>query len=343
MTDSYDSDLVGDDQALCWLKYRGKPIPVILKMEDIDAPRAKQLLEKRYGKQRPKSQATIKRMTEAMNHNEWVEALCTPLFLDMNGELLDGQHRLTALAQTDQTIRFMVASGLPSDVFTYIDQNRTRSLKDALFIDGVINYVQVSPTIKLLHKLASATHMNVNPRHEVAVRLVHDYPDIITSVQYADKIHKEVNLPVPVIAVLYFLYNRHWPDKGHEFFELLAKPGKDEWIAAKTSHPITKLRKRLREDYEGGGRTTHGTKRVWQPNRIYANLDGTARWERADDVQMWFVQQAFRAYLDNKVHITWEPFFDRADAENLAKTIKDIRNLARHVVHIRYTFTDAQF
>lgn len=54
------------------------------------------------------------------------------------GELLDGQHRLTAIAQMPKSfsVQMMVTSGLPSETFEAIDQGLKRTHGDVLRIDA---------------------------------------------------------------------------------------------------------------------------------------------------------------------------------------------------------------
>ena len=49
------------------------------------------------------------------------------------GELIDGQHRLTAIVQTGQTYQCIVVRGVADEAFPTIDEGITRTVKDYLF------------------------------------------------------------------------------------------------------------------------------------------------------------------------------------------------------------------
>lgn len=59
-----------------------------------------------------------------------------------SGKLLDGHHRLRALAISESPQRFVVVRGIEDEYFAYMDIGRPRTIGDMLTIDGV-----ASPTI----------------------------------------------------------------------------------------------------------------------------------------------------------------------------------------------------
>lgn len=56
--------------------------------------------------------------------------------LDANGGILDGQHRLTAIANSGKTVQSYITYNLPPDTFDVIDRGKTRSFGDALEAGG---------------------------------------------------------------------------------------------------------------------------------------------------------------------------------------------------------------
>ena len=338
------------------LLYRKQAIPVTISMEWIDEERAQELLKHQYGKQRSKYKANIDRFVDAMNADEWVEALCFPLFLDVDGELLDGQHRLTALVRTGSAMNFLVISGLPKDAFTYIDQNKTRTLVDALSIDGVTNYKLMAPTLKLLYKLYSGVYHA--PRHEVLLRLVRDYAPLVKAVKFALANTKKMFLPVREGATLYFLYEEYIkslntkyaqiqqdqsydidPNIVHEFFEELAYPGGDKAIKLNEKHPINKLRTRLIYDWQDGTSPIKGMSKSGAQNRLMHKTNGTTVVVDAAWVRMWWVHQAFMQYVNGATTLTWEPnFIEDETAVNWSISIAHLRKIARTVLTVRDTY-----
>lgn len=62
-----------------------------------------------------------------------------PIKFGESGRLIDGQHRLMALAlqEDDAKVEFLVVCGLPDDTQRTMDQGRGRSLSDVLTLDGL--------------------------------------------------------------------------------------------------------------------------------------------------------------------------------------------------------------
>ena len=103
----------------------------------IDPPMAKRVLE-RNTRNRPVSELHIGRLRQEMLSGRW-RYNGEAIKWSVNNELLDGQHRLLALASLDDSISlpFLVVRGLPTDTQDTMDQGRTRSAGDQLSIDGL--------------------------------------------------------------------------------------------------------------------------------------------------------------------------------------------------------------
>lgn len=72
---------------------------------------------------------------EDMRSGQWT--VCTaPIAFYEDGELADGQHRLFAIVESEQTQRFVILRGLPRDAGLNIDTGATRSLIDNARISG---------------------------------------------------------------------------------------------------------------------------------------------------------------------------------------------------------------
>jgi hypothetical protein len=60
----------------------------------------------------------------------WNEDNETPLKFDVDGRLIDGQHRLWAVVLADRPIRFHIHWGVPTDVYRVTDINKPRRVQD---------------------------------------------------------------------------------------------------------------------------------------------------------------------------------------------------------------------
>jgi hypothetical protein len=67
-----------------------------------------------------------------------------PIRLDTYGRLMDGQHRLQAIIDTNSSFEFVVISGLEPETFKVMDTGRGRTASDVFSISGVQNYAVAS-------------------------------------------------------------------------------------------------------------------------------------------------------------------------------------------------------
>jgi hypothetical protein len=67
-----------------------------------------------------------------------------------SGQLLDGQHRLTAIVNTGISVPMLVASGLPDEVFKVLDSGASRSASDVLSIEKVPYAHVVASAVRLI-------------------------------------------------------------------------------------------------------------------------------------------------------------------------------------------------
>jgi hypothetical protein len=66
-----------------------------------------------------------------------------------SGQLLDGQHRLTAIVNTGISVPMLVASGLPEASFAVLDTGSARTAADVLSIEKVPNAAAAAAGIRL--------------------------------------------------------------------------------------------------------------------------------------------------------------------------------------------------
>lgn len=83
---------------------------------------------------RPRRPGTVKKYAMTMASGKWMltpEGIC----FDTTGRLLNGQHRLAAIAQSGAEVEAIVFRGVSADVFKAFDRGLNRSHGDALSID----------------------------------------------------------------------------------------------------------------------------------------------------------------------------------------------------------------
>ena len=142
---------------------------------------------------------------------------------DTKGKLIDGQHRLSAIIESQTSFKMKIVTGLDPNIRNSVDTGLKRTLGDMLKMDGVENATMVSGAVakmvvfdkfgrfdtRLSRKLHSADYK----------KAFKDYPEILICSQ---KLR-----PSPIfrrrsqILALYVLCYRSAPRKADEFFRKL--------------------------------------------------------------------------------------------------------------------------
>jgi hypothetical protein len=72
-----------------------------------------------------------------------------PLCFDDKGALLNGKHRLTALAGQDKSFGFLVVDNTPRWMFRFFDTGAPRTLNDVFYISGQMTKAQTGSSMRL--------------------------------------------------------------------------------------------------------------------------------------------------------------------------------------------------
>ena len=91
----------------------------------------------------------VDRYAEQIKDGEWMVAPDAIAF-DYNGKLINGQHRLKAVAQAGESARFVVAYGLSPDAFKISDVGIRRTGGDVLRIEGFKNPEELAAATRLM-------------------------------------------------------------------------------------------------------------------------------------------------------------------------------------------------
>lgn len=111
-------------------------------------PELAELWLERNTRNRKISPQSVDRYARNMTHDHWAFTGDSVKFSNA-GELLDGQHRLTAVARVGVTVPLLVVSGLPTESQAFMDDGRKRNAGDVLAIRRVTNYVAVAALARL--------------------------------------------------------------------------------------------------------------------------------------------------------------------------------------------------
>lgn len=149
------------------------------------------------------------------------------IVFDWNGLLLDGQHRLWAAFDHQQTFTSLVVRGVDPTAFKTIDSGLKRSAGDVLGKAGIAYGPLVAATIRLVHTIEqssdklSAVYQRIT--NAETAELVATYPGVVEAAQVvgANKKLRSLCSPAAMAGLVYYA-TEDSPDAMKEFTEALA-------------------------------------------------------------------------------------------------------------------------
>lgn len=148
-----------------------------------------------------------------MASGNWVEDGQAIKF-SSEGVLLDGQHRLAAIAQSGISIRMLVVRNLSIATQETMDTGAKRTLADVLKLRGEKNYVGLSSALfrvnqweKGLRK-AVASGNDVRPTHRQLLQTLDEHPELRHSVEVAIKTRVQIPISVAPLSLCHWLFNQ---------------------------------------------------------------------------------------------------------------------------------------
>lgn len=215
----------------------------------IDPAMAQAMLEHNT-KNRRISAVAVERYRRDMESGRWIYA-GDPIRFSDDGTLLDGQHRLMALAALgdDQGISlpFLIIRGLPSESQMVMDQGRKRTAAQQLSLAGVKEYSTVAAGVKihLIRQSGLLFRDNKLAQTEISTAAIEQW--VRNNSHVIDGLHEmfaDIRANDAAPSVAYAAAIAFWavsPELCREFFRLLR-------AGAGQGHPINSLDKRLQRD-----------------------------------------------------------------------------------------------
>lgn len=169
-----------------------------------------------YRKLRPKHADNLAR---DMSSNNW-NFDGSPIRIDVNGNLLDGQHRLTAVKKSGIRLLFLFVTGLPVSVYSTIDTVLARRFADALRKDkynnvtgrgALVNILDRWLTHKPLDLAYKLTHTELYAIHDKHVN------GIDRAMELTVGIAKKTPMQTSLIAFSWWILLQIDEEKAHNF------------------------------------------------------------------------------------------------------------------------------
>ncbi len=188
-------------------------------IENIDSAKAGRMLATNTNN-RPVNRANLAKIASAMRLGHW-EFNGDPIRISDTGDLLDGQHRLSALIQVDTAYPFAVIRGLKSGVFHTLDTGQPRTAADVFSINGED---ESSSLVSGLRFMDLATHgYKTNRLSNIQMEiLLAEHPRIRDSVTYIKSFKPTaLRIPARVLFGYHYLMSAKDADLADDFFAKL--------------------------------------------------------------------------------------------------------------------------
>lgn len=170
-----------------------------------------------------------------------------------SGRILDGQHRLIAIADAGVPVETLLITGLPDEAQETMDQGRSRSFGDILKLRGEKEYTTLSVAVRIIatyEKYGAPVAPFSAPPLSVAqmLRTLAHNPELRETIPVARRLRRPW-LPISLTAALLHLFSAVNEEDALDFFTRLSTG--DGLEAGSALHT---LRERLmKEHYELGG------------------------------------------------------------------------------------------
>lgn len=215
---------------------------------------AKEYLEHLPQRQRQLSDRTVDRYAADLLSDQFPFTGDSIKF-DVDGNLIDGQHRCNAVVAAEVPTPMLVIRGLAPDMIKFFDGGRARRFSDDLRIQGYANHMMLSAiTNRVWHWehgnygytevpfVANPLYANTTPTRAMLWHTLENHPELPEVVTHANRLYRYTrNAPASVTGLVWLLLGQVDVDAREKFFyELIEGPAQNG-----PEYPINVLRKAL--------------------------------------------------------------------------------------------------
>jgi hypothetical protein len=155
------------------------------------------------------------------------EFYCSPqgIVIDINGRLIDGQHRLWAVVETEGTYDFYVTENCDPTVFKVLDSGKKRTASDGISIAGYKDANLLASAIRVVNSWTNAPNNSWTAGQstittEQALNLLADHPDIEDHKTVAHQVRIKLSCsPAVALAAVYMIHHEGDEGSATDFFE----------------------------------------------------------------------------------------------------------------------------
>ncbi len=205
-------------------------------------------LDTKRSKNRPISENAVAKYTQEMLAGRFVDN-AKGLVFGVSGNLLDGQHRLSACVRANKPFPTTITWGVPDEYFDTIDDCNSRSLADVLHIKGETSSILLAAGVRFLWEYATGQieHKDLRKGRIATKPLLEATLDkhrkITTSVKFYSMLKARpggLMIPAGMSIGLHYLFSLVDEKKADDFFSRL-----QSGLELKEDDPVYILRARL--------------------------------------------------------------------------------------------------
>lgn len=177
-----------------------------LSTETITPTKARTMLAQNNGNRKVRPAVIDKYASDILAGN-WL-LTGDPIRFDVDGKLVDGQHRLLAIVQSGKAVKTVVARGVEHDVVSVIDTGAARNLSNVLTWLGEKHATNLGAVIVkcVRYETGIVNRPGVLISHEQALAWLDENPSVRDSVQIASEVAhgSGLKLPTSMIGMVHY-------------------------------------------------------------------------------------------------------------------------------------------
>jgi len=167
----------------------------------------------------------VNRLAGAMERGEW-QFNADPIRFSDTGVLLDGQHRLAAVVQSEMTVPMLVVRGLVDESQTTMDTGNKRTFAHFLSMAGETNVYALAAAVRWTWVYETqdgnlSTRSNAVPTVQQLMQTLEQHPGLRDSVRTARSVRKQVRSSQGLLAALHHIFESVDADDANDFFDRL--------------------------------------------------------------------------------------------------------------------------
>lgn len=192
---------------------------------------------------RPIRKVSVDNIARDIAEGRW-EVNGESIKIDIEGRILDGQHRLAACVKAGRPITSLVVRNLPAHAQATIDTGRARTASDALSIGGRRNTTTLAAAARLALQveLDDVDNRNFSPTHGEIEAFIDANPLIEYAAEFASGVARRTDCPPSVVAYTAFALAKIDINDAFDFWTSCA-----EKVGLSVGDPVIALSNRFAE------------------------------------------------------------------------------------------------